>query len=167
MGLLCAIILPGVNQFMFFRYPTVAVGQVCIYNSFRRFSRNTRHHFKLVAVLVSYPAGRLWARTVPNVAIWGIPLNPGPFTMKEHVLITIMASVGGRYAYAVSLSRCRLPNHALTLWMETDIVAVQHVYYNQNNNFLYQWLLVMSTQLIGFSIGGICRAFLVAPPSMS
>jgi len=29
-----------------------------------------------------------------------------------------------------------------------------------------QWLLVMSTQLIGFSIGGICKRFLVAPPSM-
>ena len=29
-----------------------------------------------------------------------------------------------------------------------------------------QWLLVMSTQLIGFSIGGICKRILVAPPSM-
>jgi hypothetical protein len=29
-----------------------------------------------------------------------------------------------------------------------------------------QWLLVMSTQLIGFSIGGICKRFLVYPPSM-
>jgi hypothetical protein len=27
-------------------------------------------------------------------------------------------------------------------------------------------MLVMSTQLIGFSIGGVCRRFLVAPPSM-
>ena len=32
---------------------------------------------------------------------------------------------------------------------------------------LDQWLLVMSTQLIGFSIGGIARRFLVQPPSMS
>ena len=30
-----------------------------------------------------------------------------------------------------------------------------------------QWMVVMSTQLIGFSIGGICRPFLVQPPSMS
>jgi hypothetical protein len=27
-------------------------------------------------------------------------------------------------------------------------------------------MLVMSTQLIGFSIGGFCKRFLVAPPSM-
>ena len=31
---------------------------------------------------------------------------------------------------------------------------------------LDQWFVVMSTQLIGFSIGGIARRFLVAPPSM-
>ncbi len=29
-----------------------------------------------------------------------------------------------------------------------------------------QWFIVMSTQLIGFSIGGVARRFLVAPPSM-
>jgi OPT family small oligopeptide transporter len=40
------------------------------------------------------------------------------------------------------------------------------VFYNQTYNFSYQWLLVMSTQLIGFSIGGIARRFLVQPPSM-
>ncbi|EJD07359.1 OPT oligopeptide transporter, partial [Fomitiporia mediterranea MF3/22] len=129
MGIFCAILFPGVNQFMQLRWPTVALSN-------------------LVAVLLSYPVGRLWARFVPEKKIFGISLNPGPFTMKEHVIITIMASVGGRSAYA------------------TDIVAVQRVYYGQIYNFSYQWMLVMSTQLIGFSIGGISRRFLVAPPSM-
>ena len=59
-----------------------------------------------------------------------------------------MATVGASSAYA------------------TDIIAVQRVYYNQTYNFSYQWLVVMSTQLIGFSIGGIARRFLVQPPSM-
>ena len=40
------------------------------------------------------------------------------------------------------------------------------MYYNQTYNFSYQWFVVMSTQLIGFSIGGIARRFLVQPPSM-
>jgi len=31
---------------------------------------------------------------------------------------------------------------------------------------LDQWLVVMSTQLMGFSLGGVARRFLVAPPSM-
>ncbi|KIK94588.1 hypothetical protein PAXRUDRAFT_827828 [Paxillus rubicundulus Ve08.2h10] len=59
-----------------------------------------------------------------------------------------MATVGAVSAYA------------------TDVIAVQRVYYRQDNDFLYQWLLVMSTQLIGFSMGGIARRFLVSPPSM-
>lgn len=33
-------------------------------------------------------------------------------------------------------------------------------------SFSDQWFVVMSTQLIGFSTGGITRRFLVSPPSM-
>ncbi|KAI0340457.1 OPT oligopeptide transporter [Trametopsis cervina] len=128
-GVIWAIIIPGLNQFFFFRFPSVTVTSV-------------------VAQLISFPVMRLWARVVPSVKIYGVSLNPGRFTIKEHVLITIMAGVGAGSAYA------------------TDIVAVQRVYYNQTYNFSYQWLLVMSTQLIGFSIGGIARRFLVTPPSM-
>ncbi|KAF8147395.1 OPT oligopeptide transporter protein-domain-containing protein [Crassisporium funariophilum] len=102
----------------------------------------------IVAQLLIFPLGRAWASFLPNVTIFGVAINPGPFTIKEHVLATIMASVGAGSAYA------------------TDIVAVQRVFYNQNYNFGYQWMVVMSTQLIGFSIGGIARRFLVQPPSM-
>ena len=57
---------------------------------------------KTVPLLLSYLICRLWARYLPNVSMFGVSLNPGPFTIKEHVLITIMASVGGGSAYAVS-----------------------------------------------------------------
>ncbi|KAK7061903.1 OPT oligopeptide transporter [Favolaschia claudopus] len=129
LGLIWAILIPGLNQFFFFRYPSVTITGI-------------------VAQLLSLPLGRLWARLMPNIKIFGAELNPGPFTIKEHVLVTIMASVGAGSAYA------------------TDIVAVQRVYYDEIYNFSYQWLMVMSTQLIGFSIGGIARRFLVQPPSM-
>ncbi|KAF8966107.1 OPT oligopeptide transporter [Flammula alnicola] len=129
LGLIWAIIIPGLNQFFFFRYPSVTVTGI-------------------VAQLMIFPLGRAWARLLPNIKILGLELNPGPFTIKEHVLATIMASVGAYSAYA------------------TDIIAVQRVFYNQNFNFGYQWMVVMSTQLIGFSIGGIARRFLVQPPSM-
>ncbi|KAJ3477668.1 hypothetical protein NLI96_g10300 [Meripilus lineatus] len=128
-GVIWAMIIPGMNQFFFFRFPAVTVTGI-------------------VAQLLSFPVGRAWARLVPNVKVFGVSLNPGPFSIKEHVLVTIMASVGAGSAYA------------------TDIVAVQRVYYNQIYNFSYQWMVVMSTQLIGFSIGGIARRFLVQPPSM-
>ncbi|KIY43237.1 OPT oligopeptide transporter [Fistulina hepatica ATCC 64428] len=138
-------LIPGVNQFFYFRYPSVTITGI-------------------VAQLLAFPLGRAWARTVPNWSVFGIPLNPGPFTIKEHVLLTIMATVGATSAYA------------------TDIVAVQRVYYGEIYNFGYQWMMIMSTQLIGecapsnllyiafmiagFSIGGIARRFLVQPASM-
>ncbi|KAI0264939.1 OPT oligopeptide transporter [Gloeopeniophorella convolvens] len=128
-GLIWAILIPGVNQFFFFRFPSVNITQI-------------------VPQLLTFPICKAWARYFPNVTLFGLSLNPGPFTIKEHVIITIMAGVGAQSAYA------------------TDIVAVQRVFYNQTTNFGYQWLLVMSTQLIGFSIGGICKRFLVSPPSM-
>ncbi|KAG6902143.1 hypothetical protein C0995_003900 [Termitomyces sp. Mi166 len=71
----------------------------------------------VVALLITFPVGRAWARVIPNWTIFGVHLNPGPFSIKEHVLITIMATVGYQSAYA------------------TDVVAVQRVYYNQVFNF--------------------------------
>lgn len=56
---------------------------------------------QVVIQLLSFPIMRLWARFMPKVKVFGISLNPGPFTIKEHVLITIMGSVGGPSAYAV------------------------------------------------------------------
>jgi len=128
-GLMAAIIIPGLNQFFFFRYPSVSISS-------------------LVAQLLSFPLGRAWAVVMPKKKIFGYSLNPGRFTVKEHVLVTIMATVAAGSAYA------------------TDIVAVQRVFYGQQFNFSYQWFLVISTQMIGFSLGGVCKRFLVSPPSM-
>ncbi|KAN0105098.1 OPT oligopeptide transporter domain containing protein [Russula decolorans] len=130
-GLIWAVLLPGMNQIFYFRFPAVGIGQG-------------------IPMLLSFPICKAWARYLPNISFFGIPLNPGPFTIKEHVIIsgTIMAGVGSEPAYA------------------TQVIAVQKVFYNQHPPFAYQWLLVMSTQLIGFSIGGICKRFVVTPPSM-
>lgn len=98
LGLIWAIIVPGLNQFFFFRYPSVTITGI-------------------VAQLLSFPIGKAWAKFLPNVKILGVSLNPGPFSIKEHVLVTIMATVGSQSAYA------------------TDIIAVQRVYYHQIYNF--------------------------------
>jgi hypothetical protein len=57
---------------------------------------------QIIPLLLSFPMGKAWARYVPNVTLLGVELNPGPFTIKEHVIITIMASVASGSAYAVS-----------------------------------------------------------------
>lgn len=82
-GLIFAILLAGLNQFFFFRYPSVYLSN-------------------LFAQLLSFPIGRIWAKLMPNVSVFGVALNPGPFTIKEHVLATVMATVGSQSAYAVS-----------------------------------------------------------------
>lgn len=61
------------------------------------------HFVQLVAQLLILPVGRLWAAFVPRVKIFGVSINPGPFTIKEHVLATIMSTVGGPSAYAVRI----------------------------------------------------------------
>jgi OPT family oligopeptide transporter len=75
-------------------------------------------------------------------------LNPGPFNIKEHVCITVMANVAVNGAYA------------------TDVFAAQKIFYNQQITFGYQLLLATSSQVLGFSLGGLLRQFVVWPASM-
>ncbi|GAB5591359.1 hypothetical protein Unana1_06259 [Umbelopsis nana] len=75
-------------------------------------------------------------------------LNPGPFNIKEHCLIVIIASTGGGSAYA------------------TDILAIQDLYYNQDLGPLGSILLLISTQCLGYGMAGLYRRVLVNPAAM-
>jgi hypothetical protein len=80
-----------------------------------------------------------------------LSLNPGPFNINEYSIIVVMASVSFSAAYA------------------TDILLAQIAFYKQDFGFLFQLLLVISTQSIGYGIAGMMRKFLVqvfyfAPP---
>ena len=57
---------------------------------------------QIIPQLLSFPIGKAWVRYVPNATFFGTELNPGPFTIKEHVITTVMASAGFGSAYAVS-----------------------------------------------------------------
>ena len=194
-GLFWTIVVPGANQLFHFRYPAVVISPVRLQLFFSIIfvlsvaKSSPLLKIKLVPLLLSFPMGNLWARYVPKVSRFGISLNPGPFTVKEHVIITVMSGVGDEAAYAVSLAP--LSGHPHTDFIQTNIIAVQRVFYNQRPTFACQflffffvspvrfiflvgflltksdqWLLVMSTQLIGFSIGGLCKRILVTPQSM-
>lgn len=106
----------------------------------------------IVAQLTALPLGRALERLLPTTRFrtfgYTWTLNPGPFNIKEHVVITVMANVVVAGAYA------------------TDIVATQRVFYNQTLSRTYEIFLVLSTQMIGFSIAGLLRRFLVYPSSM-
>ncbi|KZV96399.1 OPT-domain-containing protein [Exidia glandulosa HHB12029] len=113
------------------------------------------------AQVLAYPLGTLWARFVPNWFSLPIPfsggkrlnLNPGPFTQKEHMLITVMANVsyssGGLYTGDIYIIQ-KLPRFFNQAWA---------------TNFGYQATTSLSVQLLGYGIAGITRRFLVYPAS--
>ena len=77
LGLLFTCLLSFVNQFFWYRTSPLFVGT-------------------LVAQLLTYPLGRTMAKILPTrkykIFGWSFTLNPGPFTIKEHCVITAMAN---------------------------------------------------------------------------
>ncbi|KAI1324286.1 OPT oligopeptide transporter protein-domain-containing protein [Xylariaceae sp. FL0255] len=139
-GLSLTFIGASVNTLFSLRSPSISIGA-------------------LVAQIVAWVLGRAWERFVaPRTITLPLPkalggsvtadLNPGPFNIKEHSIIVIMASVSFAVAYA------------------TDILLAQMVFYKQDFGVVFQLLLVVSTQCLGYGIAGIMRKFLVYPASM-
>jgi OPT family oligopeptide transporter len=106
----------------------------------------------MVVQLLSLPMGKGLEIILPTNKfktfgyVWSF--NPGPFSIKEHVCITVMGNTVVSGAYA------------------TDVVLAQRIFYGQHLTWGYQILIVLSTQIIGFSLGGILRQFVVWPSSM-
>lgn len=100
----------------------------------------------LIAQIIAWPIGHGWARIMPTTTFrtfgyeWS--LNPGPFNIKEHSIIVVMAAVSFSVAYA------------------TDILLAQLVFYKQDFGLMFQILLVVSTQSLGYGIAGMLRKFL-------
>ncbi|KJA14222.1 hypothetical protein HYPSUDRAFT_150665 [Hypholoma sublateritium FD-334 SS-4] len=80
----------------------------------------------------------------PDNAFWRF-MNPGPFNIKEHVAITIMASTASSSALAIS------------------IFAAQDLYYNVRPNAGVGIFTLIGSQLIGYGMAGVVRSFLVYP----
>lgn len=75
-------------------------------------------------------------------------LNPGPWNIKEHVLVFIMANVSIGSPYAL------------------NAIVVSEVFYDLQLGYWFSLTLVLATQLTGFGLAGLCRRFLVWPASM-
>jgi OPT family small oligopeptide transporter len=75
-------------------------------------------------------------------------LNPGPWNIKEHVLVFMMANVAVTTPYAL------------------NAIVVAERYYGASASYWFALNLTISTQLIGFGIAGFTRRFLVWPASM-
>lgn len=103
-------------------------------------------------ILVTLPLARWMAKVLPD---WEVPLgplsfrlNPGPFSIKEHLLIAVIASSGATSAYA------------------SDIINVQELFFHQHMSPLAGITLLITTQVLGFGFAGMVYDLLVRPPSM-
>ena len=108
----------------------------------------------LTVQLVAYPLGVAWTHAMPTRRFtlfgYSFTLNNGPFNIKEHTLIVIMANVNvaGGVAYA------------------TDTITALEGFYGQNLGWGFNLLLCISTQMIGYGLAGLFRKVLVWPSAM-
>jgi OPT family oligopeptide transporter len=135
LGLLSCITLSFLNQFFSYRREPLTISAVSAQ----------------IAVL---PIGRFMAAALPKRKYW-LPwtrfefcLNPGPFNLKEHVLITIFAGAGATTVTAI------------------HIVNIVKIYYRRNLDLPVGLLIVLTSQILGFGWAGIFRRYLVEPAAM-
>ncbi|CAR22577.1 oligopeptide transporter OPT1 [Lachancea thermotolerans CBS 6340] len=122
------IVFAGVNQFFSLRYPSLSINF-------------------LVAQVVCYPVGKILA-LLPE---WDCPrcpwfnLNPGPFTKKEHAVVTIAVALTSSTAYAM------------------NILIAQTNFYNMKLSAGYMILLVWTSQMLVYGAAGLTRRWVVSP----
>lgn len=130
----------------FFCILGAAVSQLFFYKS------NSPSFSAYFVVLASLPIGRWLARKLPDRTLYlgpfSIDLNPGPFSIKEHVLVAIISSSGATSAYA------------------SDIINIQELFYHQHMPYLASLTLLLTTQILGFGFAGLVNDLLVKPPAM-
>ncbi|XP_062120039.1 oligopeptide transporter 9-like [Humulus lupulus] len=134
LGLTACVVLSFINQFFWYRTQPLMITSIS-------------------AQIAVVPLGHLMAKSLPTRPIFqGTPfeftMNPGPFNIKEHVLITIFANSGAGTVYAA---------HILT--------AVK-LLYKRSLTILPAFLVMLTTQVLGFGWAGIFRRYLVEPGEM-
>ncbi|KAH9818914.1 putative oligopeptide transporter [Melampsora americana] len=104
-----------------------------------------------VVQVIAYPIGRFMAKVLPTrVFHFGrqsFTFNPGPFNIKEHVLISIMANAShSPYATCIIASLRAKPFYDDARF---------------SNKVGFELALLLSTQLMGYALAGLTRSFLI------
>lgn len=134
----------AVNQFFSLRYPSMSIGFI-------------------VAQLISYPVGSAFTALPDYQPLrkrgvsesehhlswrsW-FDLNPGPYSVKEHAVLTICVSLTASSAYAMSM------------------LIAQTKFYFQEYSIVYEILLVITSQMLGYGAAGLTRRWVVYPGAM-
>ncbi|MED6106529.1 oligopeptide transporter 4 [Stylosanthes scabra] len=137
LGLISCCLLSFLNQFFAYRSEPLVITQITVQ-------------------IATLPLGRFMARILPTrkfgIGSKKFSLNPGPFNMKEHVLITIFANAGSAFGsgspYAVG------------------IVNIIKAFYGRSISFMVAWLLIITTQVLGYGWAGLLKKYVVEPAHM-
>jgi hypothetical protein len=154
LSLLFALAGSATNLFFSLRYPSVAITPV-------------------IALVLVHPLGRLWDLTLKQgddpdesfedgvlqassssseglhgTSRFRLWLAQGRWNEKEHACVYISSNVSFGFAFA------------------TDVIVEQHKFYKQDVPLLYQILLTISTQILGYAFAGLTRRYLVRPAAM-
>ncbi|XP_031375493.1 oligopeptide transporter 1-like [Punica granatum] len=123
-------------------------------NKFFGYRQNQLYVSSISAQIVVLPVGKLMAATLPSQPIkvpltsWSFSMNPGPFNIKEHVLITIFANSGANGVYAL------------------HIITSVKAFYHRDIHLFAGFLLSQTTQMLGYGWAGLIRKYLVDSPYM-
>ncbi|KAL3525257.1 hypothetical protein ACH5RR_013629 [Cinchona calisaya] len=134
LGTVACIFLSFLNQFFWYRREPLSVSAIS-------------------AQIAVVPLGHLMASAITRKVFfkgqkWEFTLNPGPFNVKEHVLITIFANSGAANPYAI------------------HVVSAVKVFYKKTLSFWVALVVVITTQVLGFGWAGLFRRYLVEPAEM-
>ncbi|CAI2183352.1 8547_t:CDS:10, partial [Funneliformis geosporum] len=112
-------------------------------STFYLFRPNGQKYSVFFVLLSSFFLGHGMAKVLPkrtfSIWRWKFSLNPGPFNVKEHVCIVLAANTGGGSAFAI------------------DVISMQELFYNTHVPFFKGFLLILSTQVLGFGMAGFLR----------
>ncbi|KAL4594728.1 hypothetical protein ACB092_12G040000 [Castanea dentata] len=134
LGVAACAILSFVNQFFWYRKTPLTVSSIS-------------------AQIAVVPIGHFMAKALPKDPFFKgtrfeFTMNPGPFNIKEHVLITIFANSGAGTVYAA------------------HILSAVRLYYKRSLTFLPAFIVMLTTQVLGFGWAGLFRKYLVEPGEM-
>lgn len=99
---------------------------------------------QLFCLIIAYVLGTFMAGVIPSRGYWKY-LNPGPFNIKEHTAIVIMASTASSVAIAM------------------EIIAALDLFYDITLNAGVAIFQIFASQMIGYGIAGVLRTLLVYP----
>ncbi|MCJ1394527.1 hypothetical protein MMC18_007406 [Xylographa bjoerkii] len=159
LSLVFALLGSATNLFFSLRYPSVAITPVIAlvlvhplgraWDSMLKRDGDPQETFEngVLSQRSDSEGGALVSNTskLHRLRLW---LAQGHWNEKEHACVYISSNVSFGFAFA------------------TDVIVEQTQFYHQDVGLLYQVLLTISTQVLGYAFAGLTRRYLVRPASM-